>query len=320
MKFRRAMLEKPYVIKIYEVDEEPQAGEILIKVAGCGMCNWELEFWHGRLVWGYPQKLGHEYSGVVVKVGEGCKKFKVGDKVSSLAGVGGFAEYVVANESFCELLEDSVDDKYSMGEPQKCIITVLDAAKAQPGDYGVVQGCGPMGLWCVQGLAGKYMGAVIAVDIDDKKLEMAKRFGATHTLNSKKVDVEEEIRKITKGHMADFVIEGTGVSALLNKAQDYMKCGGRGRLILMSTHPAPAEFDFRKAIDKGLTIIAAHPKYSANEFDDFRRAVAYINNGTFQTKELVSHEFMLDQMQEAFETLANKPANYIKGLVVPNKQ
>ncbi len=320
MKFRRAMLDEPHKISIYEVEESPSKGQVMLKVSGCGMCNWELEFWHGTLNWGYPQVLGHEFSGVVVEVGEGCTRLKVGDKVSSLHGLGGFSEYIAVDENTCELLEDDIDSKYSMGEPQKCIVTVLDAAKPQPADYGVIQGCGPMGIWCIQGLRGKYLSGLIAVDIDDAKLELAKRYGATHVINSKKVDAVEEIAKITKGHMADFAIEGTGIPALLNQAQDFVKSTGRGRLVLMSSHhSATPEFDFRKAIDRGLTIIAAHPNYSLNAMEDFRRAVSFINSKAFQSEELVTHEFTLDQIQEAFETLANKPQGFIKAIVVPNK-
>lgn len=88
---------------------------------------------------------------------------------------------------------------------------------------------------------------------------------------------------------------------------------------MSSHHASSREFDFRKSIDRGLKIIAAHPPYSSDERDDFRRAVNYINNGTFQNKELVTHEFRLSQIQQAFETLENKPAGFLKGIVVPDE-
>ncbi len=319
MKFKRAMLTAPYKMDVYEVDEEPAAGQVLIRVEGCGMCNWELNFWHGNLnFFGYPHKLGHEYAGVVERLGEGCTRFSVGDKVSVLNDFSGFGEYAVVDESCCEKLADHVDVRYAMGEPQKCVVTVLDAAAPKPADFGVVQGCGPMGLWCIQALAGNYLGALIAVDIDDEKLELAKKFGATHTINSKRENVVEVIAKITDGHMADFAIEGTGIPALLDQAQDLVKRNHRGRLILMSSHhAATAGFDFRKAVDRGLTIIAAHPPFSGDENDDFRRAVAFISNGTFKNEDLVSHVFTLDQIQTAFETLDHKPEGFKKAIVIP---
>lgn len=320
MKFKRAMLVKPRQFEIFEVEEAPGPGQVLIQIAGCGLCNWELNFWDGNLNFqGYPHKLGHEFAGTVVEVGEGCTQLKVGDKVSAVdRGFGGFAEYRVTGEKACEKLGDNIDPKYAMGEPQKCVLTVLSAIDPKAADYGVVLGCGPMGMWCIQAMKGNLLGALIAVDIDDEKLAMAKRFGATHTINSSKEDEVEAIRKITQGHMADFVIEGTGVPALLDRAQDYLKVGRGSRIALMSSHHDKASsFDFRKAVDRGLTIIAAHPPYSESETDDFRRAVIYINNGTFQNKELVSHEFALEDIQQAFEMLEHKPASFLKGLVVP---
>jgi len=321
MKYRQAFLKEPYKFIIKEVEHKPKGDELMIKISACGLCNWELNFWSGKLNFlGYPHSLGHEWAGVVAEVGPDATRFKVGDKVSGLArGFGGFAEYKVISEKSCEKLADSVDPKYAMGEPQKCVITVLRAVEPEVGDAGVILGCGPMGLWCAQALAGKYLDKLIAVDIDDKKLDMSKEFGVTHAINSKKENVAEVIKTLTGGRLADFVIEGTGVPAILNEAQRYVKSAGRGKLALMSSHSSAApEFDFRVAVEKSLQIIVAHPNYSRNEADDFRRAVALINNGTFQNEPLVSHEFKLDDIEEAFKTLENKPADFIKGIVVCN--
>lgn len=320
MKFTRACLVEPRKFDFFEVDEEPSEGQVLIKIKGCGLCNWELNFWDGTLNFqGYPHKLGHEFAGIVEKVGKGVTDIKEGDSVSAVdRGFGGFAQYRVTNASTCELLAENIDPKYAMGEPQKCILTVLRATNPTAGDFGVIVGCGPMGMWCIQAMKGQLLSGLIAIDIDDDKLEMARMFGATHTINSKKENVVEKIRSITNGHMADFVVEGTGIPELLDVAQDYLKVG-RGRLILMSSHHhASNSFDFRKSIDKGTQILVAHPPYSTDERDDFRRAISLINNGTFKNKELVSHEFKLSEIQKAFETLENKPNNFMKGLVCPD--
>jgi len=319
MKFTRACLVEPRKFGFFEVDEEPGAGQVLIKIAGCGMCNWELNFWDGHLNFqGYPHKLGHEFAGAVAAIGPDCKNLRVGDKVSAVdRGFGGFAQYRVTNEAACEKLADHIDPKYAMGEPQKCIITVLRATEPEAGDYGVVLGAGPMGMWCIQGLSGHLLSGLIAVDVDDSRLEMARSFGASHVINSAKEDVVARIQEITSGRMADFVIEGTGIPSLLDSAQDYLK-SGRGRLILMSSHHEACQFDFRKAVDRGLEFRVAHPPYSRDERDDFRRAVCFINNGTFINEPLVSHKFKLSEIQTAFETMEHKPRNFMKGLVVPD--
>ena len=320
MIFKRACLTKPGEFAMLEVDEVPAATEIQFKVASCGLCNWELNHWKGYITTGgYPMKVGHEYAGEVVAVGSSVTNFKPGDKVSALAGRGGFAEFVTCDASKAIKLDDDIDPKYVLGEPLKCIVTVLEAAAPKAGDYGVVLGCGPMGQWCIQGLSGNLLAGLIAVDIDDAKLEMAKKFGATHVINPKRADVQACLQEITCGHMADFVIEGTGVPALLDGCQDWLRPSGRGRLILMSAYEAgPSTFDFRKAIAKSIDLHVPHPGHSLNQMDDMRRAIALINNGTFRVKELISHEYKLSEITKAFEDLEYKPASFLKGIVVPD--
>ena len=117
------------------------------------------------------------------------------------------------------------------------------------------------------------------------------------------------------------MIEGTGIPELMNTACDYLQDSGRGRLVLMSSHERPCkEFDFRKIIDKSIEIIAAHPDYSLDQTDDLRRAVDYLNKGVFQMDELITHRFELDEINQAFETLENKPKDYLKGVVILNQE
>ena len=240
------------------------------------------------------------------------------DHISGLSSTGAFAEYTLCKESGCILLDPDTDTKYLLGEPLKCIITVLEAAAPKVGDYGVVIGCGPMGQWCIQGLSGNLLAGLIAVDIDDEKLAMAKSYGATYTINSRTENVQERIREITGGHMADFVIEGTGIHALLNEALDYLR-NGRGRLIVMSAYEEMSpNFDFRKAVGKSCDILVPHPGHNLDPLDDLRRACDLIAKGKLKVKELVSHEYKLSEIQRAFEELEHKPAGFLKGLVYPD--
>ncbi|NMA65202.1 MAG: zinc-binding dehydrogenase [Clostridiaceae bacterium] len=291
---------------------------MLVKVGGCGLCNWELNHWKG-LIGPNPQPLGHEWAGEVVQLGEDVEGFEIGDLVSGESvGMTGFSEYLIANAKGCFKLDKSVDTQTALVEPLQCVVTVLNAAAPEAGDYGIIQGCGPMGLWCVQALSGNFQSGLIAVDIDDYKLELAQKYGATHTINSSKTDVKERIAEITKGHMADFVIEGTGIPALLNNAVPYLRRNGRGRLVLMSSHEEPCkEFDFREAIERSIEIRVAHPAYQLKPQDNLRRAIEFINRGVFKMDEIITHKFTLDEIQKAFETLENRPSDFIKGVVVP---
>ena len=317
---KRAYLVKERKFEIREEDLSPKAGQVLVKVELCGLCNWELNFWKGTgdYYTNYPQVVGHEWAGTVVEVAEGVEDLKVGDKVTLLPGVfEGFAEYTAVDASDCYKLNDDAIFENSMGEPLKCIATVIGAAEPKFGDFGVVIGCGPMGLWCVQALAGNLLAGTIVVDIDDAKLELAKKFGATYTINSRNENVVERIAEITNGHMADFVIVGTGIEAVLASGFEYLR--NRGRLVIMSSHEkALKDFDLREALARGIIIKSAHPAHSESALDDMRRAVALINKGVFRNEEIISHRFKLEEINEAFEALENKPKGYTKGIVVMN--
>ncbi len=315
MKSQRAVLLKPEDIVVKEFDIAPQKGQILIKTYACGLCNWELNHWKGTYGT-YPQGVGHEWCGRVVEVGEGVENFKAGDKVTALpyASTPGFADYIVSDADKCFLIDPEIPLINAMAEPQKCVVTVLRGADAKAGDWVTVVGCGPMGIWCIQGLKGNQLAGIIAVDFDEKKLALAKKYGATYCINPKTVDAREEIEKITHGNMSDVVIEGTGIPEVLNDCCRY--AAKKGRVCLMSSHERTCkEFDFREVIAKGLTIVGTHPPYSEDELEDTRRAVSLINSGAFDSAELVNYRFELKDIKEAFETLQNKPKDYIKGCV-----
>lgn len=315
MKTKAAILVEPRRFEIREKELEMQADEVLIKIQVCGLCNWELNHFKG-ILGEYPMSLGHEWAGIIVDKGSEVNSFQIGDRVAVLPdSLEGFAEFGVTKAKNCFLVGEGVDLKNVLLEPLKCVVTVLRAAAPEPGDYGVVVGCGPMGLWCIQALEEKTMAGVIAVDVDEKKLDLAKRFGASYVINGKKCDVKEEIKSITQGHMADFVIEGTGRTEMLEQAAGYLKTG-RGRLVLMSYYDRKAEgFDFRLFSDLSLQLLNPHPSYSLNPLDDARRAMALVNKGTFSQKDIITHKFGLEEIQKAFEIMENKPDNYVKGVI-----
>lgn len=304
--------------ELWEDDVTPKPDEVLIKVAVCGLCNWELNHWKG-ILGECPQPLGHEWSGTIVELGKDAEGFKTGDAITGLAGsLTGFSDYMAVNSKSCFKVSPDIKLEHALGEPLKCVVTVLRAAAPEEGDAGVVMGCGAMGLWCIQGLSGNLLSALIAVDVDDKKLDLAKRYGATHTVNPKKENMKAAIERITGGSMADFVIEGTGNPSVLNDSVSCLKSSGRGRLLVMSSHEAVCrEFDFREAIGRSIDIRFPHPGYSFNQVEDLRRAVLNINRGIFKMDKIITHEFSLANIQEAFETFEKKPEGYIKGVVIP---
>jgi len=320
MKSKRAFLLAPRKFEIRETELTMRDDQMIIQNASCGLCTWDLNFWKGILRTDeYPYPLGHEYAGTVIAVGKNVSGFQPGDKVASLSGYQGFGEHAVCDPARSFKLAEDIDPKYALAEPVKCVTTVLQAASPCPGDYGVVLGCGPMGIWAIQALSGGYLSGLIAIDIDDRKLDLARKFGATLAINPKRENAYEAIAEYTHGHLADFLIEGTGVPEVLEQAMDYLKPSGRAKLLLMSSHQrGAASFDFRKAITKAIDLHIPHPLHALNPMDDLRRAVSLLNQGTYQIKPLVTHEFPLSLINEAFDTLEHRPDGYLKGLVYPD--
>ena len=316
MKSRRAILVEPKRFEIHEVDVEPGPGQVMVQVGVCGLCNWEMNHWHGKLGT-CPQSIGHEAAGIVAELGANVTGFAIGDRVTGYGGPG-HSEFALYNQDTCFHLADEVPLGEALGEPLACICNVVNGTEPQVGDFGVIVGCGPMGLWAIQALAGNTLAGLIAVDVADWKLDFAKQFGASHTINPKSEDAVARIREITGGHMADFVIEGTGVPAVIQQGMSYLR-GRRGRLSLMSAHEevGPA-FDWQPMIAAGHQIRATHPGWSMDNKDDLRRAILLLNQRVFRSDQIISHRFPLENIQEAFETVENKPPDFLKGVVIPN--
>ena len=313
MKTRQAVLVEPGRVEIRDAQVAVGAGDLLVEMAGCGLCTYELNHWAGRLGRA-PMVLGHEGYGVVVEVGRGATgRVKLGDAVTGLCGEC-FADYFTMPENHTMLLRADLNQKHVPGEPLYCVHNVLRAAHPQVGDCLAMVGCGPMGLWALQGLASPTLQAIVAMDIDDGKLALASEFGATHTINPEKLDPVEAMREITDGRLADVAVEGTGGPAGVKVAIDVLR-PKRARLVIMSSFKHPVEVDMVTLCAKAVEMIHAHPGICMDKEDGVRRTQVLINRGVFKTDRLISHQFPLVEIQKAFETLENRPAGYLKGIV-----
>lgn len=317
MKTRRAILTDPGVFTLVEDDLCPNRDELLVKVGACGLCNWELNHFAG-VVGTCPQSLGHEWAGEVVDMGAEVQGFAIGDLITVMPVYVGFADYALVDYRKAYKLRPDVAVEHALGEPLKCVVTVTRAARPEAGDFGVIYGAGPMGLWATQILSGNSLAGLIVVDLDDAKLFLAKKYGATYVINPGNRDVQNEVMRITNNHMADFVIEGTGVPELLNTCVKLLRPTGRGRVVLMSSHKHPCrEFDFREMISRSAELVAAHAKYSLNQDEDIRRAIRFLEDGVIQMDDIITHRYRLEEIARAFAELRNKPPGYIKGVVIP---
>jgi len=260
--WKAAVFHKPNEpLKVEEV-EDPKIyfHEILVKVSACGVCNTDLHYIdHGVPTFKKPPMiLGHEASGIVQDVGAQVKNIKAGDHVliPPVFSCGHCYNCRIGRENICLnmiMLGNNIDGAYAeyVKVPAKDCIPLPDnfpleessiiadaistpfhavknRAQVRPGDSVVVLGCGGVGINVVQ-IAAAAGGSVIAVDIMDDKLEMAKRLGAKQAINtSKKNDkaVLTEIRDLTNGG-ADICIEAIGNPKTIEMGPSTLKPGGR---------------------------------------------------------------------------------------------
>lgn len=329
----------------FEVVEEkikpPGEKEILIKIVATGLCHTEVPTYLGksavamredgryfkndRLI--YPLELGHEGVGIVEGVGREIKEFKEGDWVSGLVKPS-FASHVVLDVTKRPVVKISdrvKDKKYCLAEPLMCVTNIVRAAAPALGDYVAIIGCGFMGLLCVSCMAKTPAFEVVAFDLIDYRLKIAEKLGATRTINPSKVKVDEVVEEITEGHGMDIVIEITGRMSGFSLACEIIRgdglpdsASGRGKILIPSLYAIPEVMDAGyQLMFKSPIIHSTHPWYSMNYREDMRKGIEGYARGIFPLKELVTHEFSLEDIWEGFEMMINPGERYIKGIVVP---
>jgi 6-hydroxycyclohex-1-ene-1-carbonyl-CoA dehydrogenase len=321
-------------------DPEPAAGEVLVRVAACGVCHTDLHYIdHGTPTFkAPPMVLGHEVAGTVAAVGEGVTRFREGDRVLLPAvlpcgecvacrtgrenicerGVmlgnnvdGGYAEYMVISERHPfhlpeEIpLEEGAIIADALTTPYHAVV---QRARVRPGDWVVVVGCGGIGLNIVQ-MAAVLGGCVIAVDIADEKLEWARKLGAMETVNPRRTErLDREVRRITGGG-ADVALEAVGRAATQEQALSSLRTGGR--LVLVGYSPETLPLNAGRVMYRELEVVGSLGCRPV----DYPRVIELARQGRIRVAELVTHHFPLSEINQAFDTLRN--GQTLRAVVVP---
>jgi 2-desacetyl-2-hydroxyethyl bacteriochlorophyllide A dehydrogenase len=255
--------------------------QVLVKIKSCGICSGDVQRLQGQIkVEKTPLVLGHEPSGVIAQVGSEAKGFKEGDRVALFAtgcgqcyycrigkdnvcdfiaqnfGLGydgAYAEYTVANPKDVFKLPDQLpfESGSVLSAPTATAYHASRLAQVKAGDTTAVFGAGCLGTQAIQ--LHKIMGArVIAVDIADTKLELAKSLGADAVINAKERDAVKEIKTHTEGRGADAAFEFAGLPETMLQAIDSVRRGGR--IINVGSIPEPISLKMMPFIDEGLAL------------------------------------------------------------------
>lgn len=319
-----------------------KANEVLVKVAACGVCHTDLHYIdHGVPTFKKPPLiLGHEPSGIVAQVGSEVKNLKEGDRVLLPAVLTcGTCEFCrTGRENICQtmiMFGNNVDGAYAeyvvvpakdvfhlpkeISLQEGCIIAdaistpyhaVKNRGEVKGGDTVVVFGCGGVGINVVQ-VAAAFGGVVIAVDISDKKLEWAKTFGASYTVNPMKVEnIAKEIKRLTNGG-ADVAFEVIGKPQTIETAFGTLRKGGR--LVVVGYSAEDIKLSAAKIMYFEMEIrgsLGCRPV-------DYPRLIELCRIGKIKVKELVTQKFPLERINDAFELLRNHDENTLRSVVIP---
>lgn len=336
---------------------KPRIGsnELLVRVKAVGICQTDLEILERTHP--FTKKLfeedkdfslipGHEWSGVVVKVGKNCKNVTVGDRVVSETTVPcGRCYYCVNNRSnLCEYLEEvgitragamaeyisipcniahKIPDDISFKEAALIEPTAIaihavnrifdkqeEMRDALTGKNVAVFGDGPIGLLVMQIVKNKNPSKIYLIGKSDKKLSIAKKLGCDLCINtgdSLKKESIDIIKKKLNGGEIDIVIEAVGGDEVINEAIGVVRKGGI--IIFIGLHNV-SPVDMGSLVFKELDFRGTLS--SPGVWSD---AIRLVSEGKIKTSDLITHEFSLDQAIEAFEHVRKRKQEIIKAII-----
>jgi L-iditol 2-dehydrogenase len=334
--------------KLELVAMEPPAigpNDVLVHVAACGICGSDVHGYDGssgRRV--PPIVMGHEAAGTVAEIGANVERLRVGDRVTfdstiscgrcqdcrrgqanlcprrRVLGVscgeyrqpGAFAEFVAVPQHIVYSLPPQLPfDHAALVEPVAVALHAVSRLQLAPGERAVVVGSGMIGLLVIQALRLAGCGQVIAVDLDDSRLELASELGATATINAKHGDAVRGVLEMTDGRGAEVAIEVVGNGAALAAAIACVRPGGRVALVGNLASDVP--FPLQTVVTRELTLVAACA--SAGEYP---RAIELLSNCAIRVAPLISAVAPLAEGPQWFERLYAREPRLVKVILQPH--
>ncbi len=317
---------------------EVKAGEVLVKIMKIGICGSDIHVFHGTHPFtSYPITQGHEVSGKIAAVGEGVTAFKIGQKVTiepqvycgecypcrhgkynlcENLKVMGFQTCGVASEYFAveatkvtPIPEDMTYNEGAMIEP---LAVTVHAAKRFPevkGAKAVVIGCGPIGVLLTQSLKAFGASAVMATDVSDYRLGIAKNCGADAIYNTKNIDFGEAMEETFGKDKADVIYDCAGNDVSMGEAIKYARKGST--IILVAVFAKTASVDLAvlndHELDLNTTMMYRH--------EDYLDAIRFVGEGKVNLKPLMSRHFAFRDYLDAYKYIDDNRETTMKVLI-----
>jgi L-iditol 2-dehydrogenase len=326
-------------------------GELLIKVATCGICGTDLKKIHTGSH-SAPRIFGHEMSGTIVKVGEGMTRFELGErvvvhhhvpcgdcyncrkstptqctlykKVGVTAGFepsgGGFAEYIrvmdwiAASRGVVRIPDGVPFEQAAFVEPVNTVLKGVKLLNLQSDDTVLVIGQGPIGL--MHAVLAKRTGArVLTSDLYPERHAIAAKFGLKNPIDAGRENVVERVFAETEGRGADAVILAVGGNALIKTAMDAVRPGGKVMLFAQTQH-GEAVIDPGAVCMDEKTLMGSYSS-SFEILDEVTDLVFRGYKNGFNLTQLISHRFPLEQAVEAIEIASHPKGDSMKIMLEP---
>lgn len=315
-------------------------GEVLVRILSAGVCGTDRHLHEGEFGPVYPLTPGHEIVGEIFELGPDVERLSVGDVVvvdnswscgqciecrrgmghycehwesQGINLPGAFAEYLVARDTNCWVVNDIALDTAVLAEPTACAIHGLDRLGLKPGSSVAVLGAGPSALILTQLLraGGAYDVTVCAPT--QFKLDLALELGATRVIRLERENHEANRRALAAvaPDGFDVVIDATGAVPMLELALSSTRIGGTIFIYGMTDEKDTLQISPYDIFRRELTIIG-----SVSQVNCFDRAVAALRNGVVTGEGIVTHRFTLDQYGDALATSAESPC--IKAVIEPS--
>jgi threonine dehydrogenase-like Zn-dependent dehydrogenase len=296
---------------------EPRLGQVRIRLEGCGVCASNLTPWEGPDWMQFPTEpgaLGHEGWGVVDALGEGVSTAQVGDRVGFLSSKA-YAEYDIAEASQLVKLPEALKDVDLPLEPFGCAMNIFRRSDIREGQTVAIVGIGFLGAILVS-LATNAGARVLAISRRQESLDLARLMGPIHPiLMHDHWQIIERARELTGGAFCDRVIEAVGKQWPLDLAAELTAEGGR--LIIAGYHQdGPRQVNMQLWNWRGLDVVNAHERDPNASLVGMREAVEAIESGLIDPKMLITHRYPLDRLDEALNAARDRPANFVKAVVL----
>ena len=317
---------------------QPGPGQVLVKIKRIGICGSDIHVYHGKHPYTkYPVTQGHEVSGRIAAVGEGVTGFRVGQKVTiepqvfcgkchpcthgkynlceslkvmGFQTTGTAREYFAVDQSKVDLLPESMDfDEGAMLEPLAVTVHAAKRAGDVKGLNVCVLGCGPIGILLIQSLKAFGAAKVLATDVSDYRLELAKQCGADVTINTKNAEFGQAMLDAFGPDKADIIYDCAGNDITMDQAIQNARKGSA--IILVAVYAGLAHCDLAKLNDSELDLNTS----MMYRHEDYVDAIRLVNEGKIQLKPLMSRHFAFREYLAAYEYIDSNRETTMKVIV-----